>query len=292
MHMAARAEPARYTYAGEVFRRQEADENRPNEYLQVGFEVFDGARPVAADAEVLATVMAALDGLPLRVATGDIGILTAAVRGLTTTEARKAALLRHIWRPRRFLSLIDRFAGRTPVPPGRAALLAARDRGEDPLAGRTVIGQRGAEEIAARIEALAADAAAPPIPAEEVALIGELLALSGPAPEAARALAALADRMPALAGAAATFAARLEALAARGIDPEALGFEASFGRNAMEYYDGFVFGLFAPGRDDLPPVATGGRYDALTAVLGQGRAVPAVGAVIRPEVVLALRGAA
>jgi ATP phosphoribosyltransferase regulatory subunit len=60
----------------------------------------------------------------------------------------------------------------------------------------------------------------------------------------------------------------------------------------MEYYDGFVFGLFAPGRDDLPPVATGGRYDALTAVLGQGRAVPAVGAVIRPEVVLALRGAA
>ncbi|MDA8907309.1 ATP phosphoribosyltransferase regulatory subunit, partial [Planktomarina temperata] len=29
--------------------------------------------------------------------------------------------------------------------------------------------------------------------------------------------------------------------------------------------------------------ASGGRYDALTRVLGQGRAVPAVGGIIRPE---------
>jgi len=29
-------------------------------------------------------------------------------------------------------------------------------------------------------------------------------------------------------------------------------------------------------------VASGGRYDALTAVLGQGRSIPAVGGVIRP----------
>ena len=36
MHMAHGAEPARYTYAGEVFRRQENDPDRANEYLQVG----------------------------------------------------------------------------------------------------------------------------------------------------------------------------------------------------------------------------------------------------------------
>jgi len=52
-----------------------------------------------------------------------------------------------------------------------------------------------------------------------------------------------------------------------------------------------VFALSAPSRPDLAPVATGGRYDALTRVLGRGRAVPAVGGVIRPEVALALRGA-
>jgi ATP phosphoribosyltransferase regulatory subunit len=56
----------------------------------------------------------------------------------------------------------------------------------------------------------------------------------------------------------------------------------------MEYYDGFVFGFLAPARPDLPPVATGGRYDALTAILG-GEAIPAVGGVIRPELVRDLR---
>src|SRR6056297_4216263 len=41
MHMEHGAEPARYTYAGEVFRRQEADPERANEDYQAGFEVVD-----------------------------------------------------------------------------------------------------------------------------------------------------------------------------------------------------------------------------------------------------------
>ena len=49
-----------------------------------------------------------------------------------------------------------------------------------------------------------------------------------------------------------------------------------------------MVGLDAVGRPDLPPVATGGRYDALTRVLGQGDGIPAVGGVIRPELVLTL----
>ena len=68
----------------------------------------------------------------------------------------------------------------------------------------------------------------------------------------------------------------------------ALEFEGSYGRTTLEYYDGFVFGFYAEGRPDLPPVATGGRYDALTRQLGQGRAIPAVGGVIRPELALAI----
>ena len=79
--------------------------------------------------------------------------------------------------------------------------------------------------------------------------------------------------------AAETFAARLGALSKAGIDVEALSFEASYGRTTLEYYDGFVFGFYAEARPDLPPVATGGRYDALTSVLGGGAAVPAVGGV-------------
>ena len=37
-----------------------------------------------------------------------------------------------------------------------------------------------------------------------------------------------------------------------------------------------------------PPVALGGRYDALTLRLGQGREIPAVGGVIRPDLMLNL----
>ena len=99
MHMESHAEPARYTYSGKVFRKQETDEARANEYVQVGYEVFDGQNPAAADAEVFAAIAEGLDGLPLRAATCDIGVLMDAVRGLRTTDARKAALMRHIWRP-------------------------------------------------------------------------------------------------------------------------------------------------------------------------------------------------
>src|SRR6056297_1052499 len=172
MHMEHGAEPARYTYSGEVFRRQEEDAARANEYTQVGFEIFERTAPEAADAEVFSMFFDILRPLGLRAATGDIGILMAAVDGLRTTARRKAALRRHVWRPRRFRALIDRFAGRAPVPETRAALLAAAD----PMAGAgPVIGLRSENEIRARIEVLREDAAAPPIAAHEVELLEAIL---------------------------------------------------------------------------------------------------------------------
>ncbi|MBC7131852.1 MAG: ATP phosphoribosyltransferase regulatory subunit [Roseovarius sp.] len=289
MHMTDGAEPARYTYAGEVFRRQEEDARRANEYIQVGFEIFAREAPEAADAEVFALFFDILRPLGLRAATGDIGILMAAVAGLDTTEARKAALMRHIWRPRRFRALIDRYAGRTPVPEARAALLAQAD----PMAGaEPFIGLRGPDEIAARIAALRADAAAGPLSGAQVDLLDALLAVRETCDNALARLRDIAVDLPAILPAVERLARRLDALAARGIDVARLDFEASYGRTQMEYYDGFVFGFHAGGRADLPPVATGGRYDALTRRLGAGREIPAVGGVIRPGLVLDLGGAA
>ncbi|MCX7646738.1 MAG: ATP phosphoribosyltransferase regulatory subunit [Rhodobacteraceae bacterium] len=291
MHMASGAAPARYAYLGEVFRKQEHAGGRPSEFLQVGYELFDGGDPAAADAEVFALFAEVLAPLGLRAATGDLGILTAAVRGLSTTPRRKAALLRHLWRPRRFRALLDRFGGRAPVPATRRALLAAVARaGAEAVAEAAgpEIGLRGRAEVLERIAALVEDAAAPPIAAAEVAVIEAILDLRGPAAGALGRLEALAGRMPALGPAVERLAARLAALAAAGIDPAGLEFEASYGRTTLEYYDGFVFGFYAAGRPELPPVASGGRYDALTAVLGQGRGVPAVGGVIRPALVAEL----
>ena len=57
MHMENGAEPARYCYLGEVFRKQDHGDTRPehprdNEYLQAGFELF--ARDADADAQARA----------------------------------------------------------------------------------------------------------------------------------------------------------------------------------------------------------------------------------------------
>ncbi len=284
MHMAEGAEPARYTYAGEVFRKQEEDPHRAPEYFQVGYEVFDRVDPAAADAEVFALFHETLSGMGLRAATGDMGLLMAAVSGLTTTERRRRALMRHLWRPRRFRTLLDRFAGRTPPPDGRAALAQG-----DPFAGLDApfVGLRSRAEVEDRITALREDMATPPIPEGEVELLGDLLGLRETLDNVCEHLRDLAVDMPAIGAAVDRFAARNEALAARGVDVTTIDFEGSFGRTTMEYYDGFVFGFHAD-RRGLPAVATGGRYDALTRVLGRGREIPAVGGVIRPEVLLDL----
>jgi len=285
MQMAHGAEPARYTYAGEVFRRQEDDPSRPNEYVQVGFEVFDRADPAAADAEVFALIAGTLADLPVRAVTGDIGVLMAAVTGLETTAARKAALMRHIWRPRRFRALLERFAGRTKIPASRAALLAGDVTSSAPL-----VGLRSRTEIDARIAALHEDANAQPLSANQVDLIEALLDVRETMPNALSRLRDLAVDLSAIAGAVARVARRMEALAARGIDVDALTFEASYGRVSMEYYDGFVFGFRATSRPDFPTVASGGRYDALTRRLGRGETIPAVGGVLRPGLMLELEG--
>lgn len=278
-HMAGGAEPARYCYLGEVFRKQEGPgaAGRPSEYLQAGYEVFDRDNPLRADAEVFALFARLLAGRELRAAVGDIGLLRAAVQGLPVSERRRAALLRHLWRPRRFRALLERFAApgvpRAPAP-----------------ADAPLLGLRSGDEIAERLAWLAEDAAEPPLPRALVAALDGLAAIAGPAPAALADLSAAAAALPWIAPAVERVETRLTLLAALGIDPAELRFEASYGRTTLEYYDGFVFGLYAEGRPDLPPVASGGRYDALTAVLGQGRSIPAVGGVIRPAVLASLEG--
>jgi len=286
MHMAEGADPARYTYAGEVFRRQEYDPERANEYVQVGFEVFDRTDPAASDAEVFALIAQALEGLPVQAMTGDIGVLMAVVDGLQTTAMRKAALMRHIWRPRRFAQLLDIYAGRVPATEARQALLASdRVAADAPL-----VGARKQHEITTRMKTLRADAQTPPLEARDMALIEALLDVRAPLPRALEQMEALSADLPAIAPAVARVSARRTALEARGIDTNKLVFAADYGRTSMEYYDGFVFGFRAEGRDDLPPLATGGRYDALTRRLGGGREIPAVGGVMRPGVMLELEG--
>jgi ATP phosphoribosyltransferase regulatory subunit len=323
LHMAGAPEPARYAYAGPVWRRQEPGSGRPAEYLQAGLELFDGADPAEADAEIFALVAEAVapadpgaavalagpdaavpvagpdaavavagPDAAVAVATGDIGLILAAIDALPTAPHRRRALRRHVWRPAAFRRLLDRFGPRHgEVTAGRAELIAAvRDgRAAEAIAAAGAgIGLRSPAEIAARLDRLAEEAATPPLAPAEVATLEAVLEVRGTAAEALERFRDLARTAPALAPAVERLAARLAALARAGHRPETLPFEATFGRTTLEYYDGFVFGFRAAGRPDLPPLASGGRYDALTRILGD-RPVPAVGGMVRPEALLALR---
>lgn len=284
-HMESKADPARYTYAGKVFRRQEVDPNRATEFVQVGFEVFDGTDVAQADASVFAKLLEGLGDLPVRAVTGDIGLLMAAVRGLKTSDARKAALSRHLWRPGRFRKMLDRFCGLVDAPESRQALLAAAN----PFAeAGAEVGLRSKSEIEARIKALRADAKEAPISSEERALIDAILGLEETLPNVLSQLRDIAVDMPGIDEAVEQLAARIQALADQGVDIENLPFEGNYGRTSMEYYDGFVFGFYTQNGGD--PIAMGGRYDALTAQLGGGVAAPAVGGVIRPDLLLSAKG--
>ena len=287
-HMAHGAEPARYCYVGRVWRKQETETGRASEYLQCGFELFDGTDPAASDAEAFALFAKARGGRGVQPATGDMGLLFAAIDGLATPDDRRHALRRHVWRPARFHRLLERY-GSMQHP--KADLVSAV--GDDPMpaikaAGRPV-GKRSAQEVAQRIKRLVRDAATPPLADMEVQLIEALLELRAPAAKALVTLRDLAGESTTLAPAVDRFATRLDALSARGVDVDALPFEGSYGRTSLEYYDGFVFGFYAPERPDLPVIASGGRYDALTRVLdSSGGGVPAVGGIVRPEALLAL----
>ena len=280
-HMRNGAEPARYCYLGEVFRKQDMGDLRPenprdSEYLQCGFELF--SRDPGADAEVFALFHRLLAPNGLTAETGDMGLLMDAVRGLPVSAPRREALLHHIWRPGRFGRLLERFSAPAPArdfPPLRT-----------PWAGL-----RGEGEMQARIARLQADLAEDPLPALWSERLNRLFRLRAPAPQAVAGLRALAGEIPAITEAVARIAARFAASADQGIDPAGVIFDASHGRATMEYYDGFTFSFLAP-RPGLPPVASGGRYDALTRVLGKGREIPAVGGIIRPGVLAELEAAA
>lgn len=291
MHMESGEALGRYAYAGSVWRRQQPGSARPVEYLQCGFETFGEANTAHADAEVFALLAEALRDAPVTPATGDMGIILAGVNGLETSAARKAALMRHLWRPERFTRLLERFA-RPPQPTSaRAALLEAAAAGQldSYLEGfGPAIGLRSLDEIKARATRLLEDFDTPPISRAQVDLLEQALAVKAPMEDAIKTLRGIATEMPALSGAVELIHARAEAISEFGIDGFKLPFEASYGRTTLEYYDGFVFGFTAENRADLPQIAQGGRYRALTLALG--RATPAVGGIIRPEALLSLTG--
>ena len=304
---------AKYIASGPVYRRPSLGETRPAQFLQVGCEWFGDADTAQADAQMLSLVSNAVRAVGLddfTIETGDLGVLFALIDAAAIPERWRTRLKRHVWRPKRFASLLEKYASAEADDPGRRALLKALGS-LDPddaraavermlaLSETTHVGLRGPEEIATRFIEQAEDAKAHPLSSEVVDAIEAAATMNAPSGEALSRLRDLSqsagiDITPALD----RFEARLTHLQNLGIDAAALPFDGEFGRN-LEYYDGFVFELFDPtlaetGGRRAAQVAGGGRYDGLLDAASRAFGVDpvsgtAVGAAIRPETILAIK---
>src|SRR5262245_55759371 len=295
---------ARYCYAGSAFRYQPTGAGRahPREFHQAGIESFAAHDRERDDAAVLALIITALReaGLaPLRLRIGDLGLFAALINALDMPERWRMRLRHQFWRPEAFRAELARLSSGKAQPAGAPADLIERLDPADPAgaealvveqldrAGVELIGSRSAAEIAQGLLAEAADRRERPLPAETAALIEAYVAVKGPARAAVDRLAALAhSRGIDLAAGLHAFARRLDLIEQAGVNTADAAFSAEFGRN-LEYYTGFVFEIIARALGPRSPVAGGGRYDSLIGQVGAGGDVPAVGASIHTERLLA-----
>ncbi len=283
-HMESAKKTERYAYSGRVFRRQWSGSLRPDEYIQVGYEIFGHQDQAAADTEIFCAFHELLSAVGLRSATGDLNILISAVNSLTATDRQKNTLKRHLWRPAKFRRLLELYRQ------GGASLAMSRHpksiRSSIEREG-AVIGQRTVEEVIDNVQAKIEDAKAPELDGKELAAIDEIMTIKGSMTASLKELRRMSQNLPGLKPSVDQLETRMNAMLSHGIDVDKLRFETSFGRTRLEYYDGFVFGFLEP--NNPQSAALGGRYDFLTEALGGGRKCPAVGGMMRPALIAAMK---
>lgn len=310
--------PARYCYNGAAFRYQPAGAGpaHPREFRQAGLEhigLEPGVTPEASDAQCLALVLDALEaaGLARRrlaINAGDLGLARAILSAVDMPRRWRQRLAGLFWRPEAFQAELHRLAA-TPgshaahLPkPLLDALVATHDTPtavSDQIAivgafletkRLDVIGARTIEDLAVSLAALARDGLSRPLDPEATAVIERYTAISCRLSELPRELDRLAADTGITIGAAiASVTARVVALQAAGIDTAGIEFSGDFGRS-LAYYTGFVFEIGLSGSPATSPLAGGGRYDSLMRACGAPADLPAIGAAIHTERLLAAAG--
>lgn len=270
---------ADYAYLGPVFRQRPGESG---EFLQAGIESLGRTDRAAADADVLALALAAVDQLGVRrptVRIGDQGLFAAALDALDLPGPWRRRLARTFGDPERLRALIGKATNGAKGEPAMDRKTARRTAQELlSQSGLATIGSRTADEIADRV--VEKSALATGIGTRARKALERLLAIEGAPDDALKSLRGFARRERLdIDRAIDRFAKRVEAFAKRDVDLARISFAADFGRR-LDYYTGFVFEVHDPRRRDGRQIVGGGRYDRLLSLIGHGRSIPAVGFAI------------
>ncbi|MEZ5925369.1 MAG: ATP phosphoribosyltransferase regulatory subunit [Hyphomicrobiaceae bacterium] len=301
-------QPARLSYHGPAFRYQtDADDpHRPREFHQIGLESFGADDAIGAEVEVLSTVdtcLASLGAGGTVIRLGDLGIVRGLIMSIDMPARWRRRLLRAFERPEAFRRLLQQLCtGAAPLPSAVPERLLDRLIADDPARseervqeyldaeGITPVGLRSVGELTESLLALVEDRRAARLPGEVAGLIDSLVAIDVPATDAVtRMRTVLGSRRVELEGPLGAFERRLDDLERAGLSLRRMRFSAGFGRS-FAYYTGFVFQFEVEGKGQLGHLAGGGRYDDLLEAAGAPRPVPAVGAAMHSERLLAMVG--
>jgi ATP phosphoribosyltransferase regulatory subunit len=270
---------AGYAYLGPVFRQRTGESG---EFLQAGVESLGRTDRAAADADVLALALAAVELLGVKgpsVRIGDSALFAATLDALDLGGPWRQRLARTFGDPERLRALIARATNGSDEVAGIDRKTAKRKAQELLSAsGLGTIGSRTADEIADRV--VEKTALATGIGARAQRVLERFLAIEGSPRRALKSLRDLARRESLdIAATIDRFEKRIDTFSKRGVDVEKLNFAADFGRR-LDYYTGFVFEVHDPRRRDGRQIVGGGRYDRLLALIGDGESIPAVGFAI------------
>jgi ATP phosphoribosyltransferase regulatory subunit len=283
-----------YWYEGAAFRSA-AGSDRPEEFVQIGLEMFSpgGGGVEQADAEIagLAWRSAVAGGRDdLYLALGDVALFGAFVESLGLAESLAARLRRVAGRPRLLWAELARTGAVGEAGGGTlAGLLAGLSEAQAAalleevwaLAGVEPVGGRGPAEIAARLVRKAEASSAPALTETQADAIRAFMAIDDtPAYAFARMRELAGSNDSALKAALGAWETRLLELS-QAAPADRTRFTPALG-HAFDYYDGITFEVRSAALGADRPVAVGGRYDGLLARLGGLADARAVGCMVRP----------
>ena len=285
-HLRGSSLQARYFYSGNVWRRQNFESVIPNEQYQMGFEFFDDRKnnSILLDVEAFLLINKILRKYKVNAVTGDVQILTSALEELEISEYKKASLKRHLWRPKRFMQLLDLYSqekiGHRDIYSQKVTTATI---GKNKLTEiKSVYGIRTKEDIEERIEILEQELSQNLIAHSERNFLLKLMQYQSNLSDASKNMLSLANLGKKYEKAVDNFGSRVGFLSEH-VNTSKIQFQVIYGLTTLEYYDGFVFG-FQFERGNYPPIAQGGRYDSLCSSLSQkGKSICAIGSMLRMD---------
>ena len=285
-HLRGKSLKARYFYSGNVWRRQNFKSVIPNEQYQMGFEFFDDKtnNSISSDVEAFLLINKILRKYEVNAVTGDVQILSSALAELDISAYKKASLKRHLWRPKRFMQLLDLYSeqkkSRRNIYSYKGTSVSMEKNKLNEI--ESAYGLRTKKDVEERIETLEQELSQNLIKQTQRNFLLKLMQYQSNLSDASKNMLSLADVGKKYRKAIDNFESRVGLLSEH-VDTRKIKFQVIYGLTTLEYYDGFVFG-FQFERGNYPPIAQGGRYDSLCSILSQkGKSIRAIGSMVRMD---------